>query len=156
MPETGPAEDFLGVFGLLERRGAVLLAANPRRLSRNGPVERVFDLPGGGIERGETLREALVREWREETGLSIRVGEFLFLQEGRRIPASREGAHVWRSFFFEVEGDAFAARPSGEVEALCWCPRGRLPELLQAPYHAGFLRWIREGGRLQEDLWTDP
>lgn len=34
--------------------------------------------PGGGIEFGEPLENALKREFLEETGLQIRVGRFLF------------------------------------------------------------------------------
>lgn len=37
--------------------------------------------PGGGIEFGETAEAALVREFREETGLEVAVGEFLFTCE---------------------------------------------------------------------------
>ncbi len=37
--------------------------------------------PGGGVEPGESLRTALVREFREETGLQIVPGEFLFFSE---------------------------------------------------------------------------
>ena len=43
--------------------------------------ELVWMPPGGGLEFGETLEVCLEREFREETGARIEVGEFLFLNE---------------------------------------------------------------------------
>lgn len=37
--------------------------------------------PGGGVERGESLQQTLVREFKEETGLNIAVGKLLYLNE---------------------------------------------------------------------------
>jgi 8-oxo-dGTP diphosphatase len=34
--------------------------------------------PGGGVEFGESLEEALIREFHEETGMTVSVGRFLF------------------------------------------------------------------------------
>ena len=55
------------------------------------PKDRSYSyLPGGHIEFGETGREALVREMKEETGLDAPAGELLgvvessFVQKGER------------------------------------------------------------------------
>jgi ADP-ribose pyrophosphatase YjhB (NUDIX family) len=40
---------------------------------------RTYSLPGGTLEEGETLAEALIREMREETGLEVEPGRLLYL-----------------------------------------------------------------------------
>jgi len=40
-----------------------------------------YNLPGGGVEEGETLAEAVQREVREEAGVSITVGALLIAWE---------------------------------------------------------------------------
>jgi 8-oxo-dGTP diphosphatase len=56
----------LGVYGLIIEAGKVLLVENPR-----GPYKSKLDLPGGKIEHGELIQNALDREVLEETGFSI-------------------------------------------------------------------------------------
>ena len=45
------------------------------------PLLGEWSLPGGVLECGETLREAVVREAREETGLEVEPGEMLGIYE---------------------------------------------------------------------------
>ncbi|MBO0992758.1 NUDIX hydrolase [Bacillus sp. SD088] len=57
-----------GVYGIYEEAGKLLF------IRKNmGPYANRFDLPGGRLEDGETLLEAMRREFLEETGLEIKV-----------------------------------------------------------------------------------
>ena len=61
-----PARPFLAVSAAIFRDGRVLIVRRAR-----APARGVYTLPGGGVELGETLEEAVIREIREETALEI-------------------------------------------------------------------------------------
>jgi len=63
--------------------GGVVLRAGRVVLIRRGqePLRGRWTIPGGRVEPGELLSEALRREMREETGLQVRVGELLEVVE---------------------------------------------------------------------------
>jgi ADP-ribose pyrophosphatase YjhB (NUDIX family) len=63
---TYPTRPFLAVSAAILRDGRVLVV---RRA--NAPANGLFSLPGGVVEAGETLHEAVVREVMEETSLAI-------------------------------------------------------------------------------------
>ena len=61
-----PDRPFLAVSAAILRDGKVLVVRRARR-----PALDLFTFPGGVVEAGETLFEAVMREVREETALSI-------------------------------------------------------------------------------------
>jgi 8-oxo-dGTP diphosphatase len=71
--------------------GAVIVKVNRVLLIRRGqaPLLGEWSLPGGVLESGETLREATIREAREETGLEVETGELLGVYE--RVIRSEDG-----------------------------------------------------------------
>lgn len=91
--------------------GAVLL------LKWRDPVDgRVFwEPPGGGIEPGETSREAAVRELYEETGLDAEISRRSILVDRDYIWAGRRHLHVEEVFRAETRSAGIKlARPTDE------------------------------------------
>jgi mutator protein MutT len=62
-----------GAYGILLKESKILLT-----LKRSGPYEGLWDLPGGGIECGETPEHTLKRELLEEVGIVAEQFEFLY------------------------------------------------------------------------------
>jgi len=78
------------VAGILTKDEKILLV----RHEKNEKI--YFLLPGGGIEYGETAEEALIREFKEEVGLSVSVSKLVFVQDS--IPPNRH-RHVLNLYF---------------------------------------------------------
>lgn len=70
--ETAVPHQRLAAYALLLRDDAEVLLT---RISSRGHNAGAWTLPGGGVEHGEDVRDALCREVQEETGLEIAVGE---------------------------------------------------------------------------------
>jgi 8-oxo-dGTP diphosphatase len=63
---TYPTRPFLAVSAAILREGKVLVVRRARE-----PARKLYTLPGGVVEAGETLAEAVKREVREETALDV-------------------------------------------------------------------------------------
>jgi 8-oxo-dGTP diphosphatase len=93
-----PDRPYLAVSAAIIRDGRVLVAQRAR-----GPALGIWTMPGGVVEAGESLTEALVREIQEETALTI---EPVALAGHREVMVRDGGGRVSRHFVIMC----FAAR----------------------------------------------
>jgi len=59
---------------IVNQEGKILLTKSQKWFNK-------YTLPGGHIEVGETMKEAVIREVKEEVGLDVEVAEMLLMQE---------------------------------------------------------------------------
>ncbi len=93
--------------------GAIIIENDRVVLVKRGhaPLLGKWSIPGGVLEVGETLRKAVVREVREETGLTIEPGELLGVFE-RVVPDERG-----RMRYHYVLIDFLCRRVAGDLAA---------------------------------------
>ena len=123
MPNGDSARPIVGVGGIVLDADRVLLVKRGRK-----PLKGVWSIPGGKLELGETLRDAVRRELREEAGLEVRVLEMVEVFE--RIGRDAEGRTAYHFVLidFLCESGAATARAGDDAEAVAWVERSRLSE----------------------------
>ena len=83
-----------------------------------GPARGLWSVPGGRVEWGETLAQAIEREVAEETGLRVACGPFIGFVE--RIGAASH--YVILDFWAEVIGDDVSLRSGDDASDAAWIP----------------------------------
>jgi 8-oxo-dGTP diphosphatase len=106
-----PAGPILAVSAAIFRDGKVLIVRRAR-----APALGIYTLPGGGVEVGETLAQAVVREVREETALTIEPVALAGYREA--ITRDHEG-HVARHFVILPFAARWQAGEPALNEELC-------------------------------------
>lgn len=123
--------------------GAVALDNDCLLLIRRGrgPAQGEWSVPGGRVEAGETLAEAVVRELSEETGIEGVCGELVGWVE--RISADHH--HVILDFRVDVLPDQEPVAGDDAAEAR-WVP---LHEVTDLALVDGLAEFLHENGILE-------
>ena len=118
-----PTRPFLGVGALIFEGREILLVERAKE-----PLKGYWSLPGGVVEAGEKLEDAIRREVREETGLEIEPLAMFEIFE-RIMPDSEarpEYHYVLLDYLCRVVGGQLAA--ASDVSKVAWVPEQSLSE----------------------------
>ena len=124
MQREFPEVPLVGVCAIIIEDSRVLLVkrAHP-------PLQAQWSIPGGVLEIGELVREAAIREAREETGLIVEPEHLLGVYDRilRNVEKRVQYHYVLVDFLCRrVAGDLAAASDAAEVR---WFAREELPAL---------------------------
>ncbi|MDE3064042.1 MAG: NUDIX domain-containing protein [Acidobacteriota bacterium] len=118
-------------YGVLIQAGQVLLvrSSNPRH---DPPL---WWLPGGGIDFGEAPETTVLREFREETGLTVRDPELLIVTSDLRRRPNGDQIHTVRvSYTVSLTGGELTHEVDGTTDHAMWFDLAALDGLHLADY----------------------
>ena len=98
---------------IVNNEGKILLAKSPKWFDK-------YTLPGGHIEVGETMEQALKREVKEEVGLDVEVVEFLTMHEAIYSKEFFRKRHFIFFDFFCRSGDQQVKLDREEILDYIW------------------------------------
>lgn len=112
-----PLSPLVGVGGVVVHEERVLLVQRGTE-----PLKGRWTIPGGLIDVGETLREAVIREVKEETGLDVEPLELIELLDRIHREDDRVRYHyVIADYLCRVTGGTLGA--ASDAAAACWVER---------------------------------
>lgn len=123
----------------------------------------ITKLPGGGLEFGEGTRDCLKREFKEETGLDVEVGEHFYTTDFFQISAFNQKdqiisiyykVHTVEPILLETKTKPFdlspeqTSNPNGESEVFRWIPWHELTaDSVTLPIDKVVVGMLRKGTR---------
>lgn len=135
-----PRRQRVAAYALVTRDDGALLMA---RIAQHVVAEGRWTLPGGGVDHGEDLRAAAVREVYEETGLHVRVGRVLDVRSAHWVGPRPDGVvedfHAVQVVYAgELLPQSFGVEPhvtevDGSTDTSAWVPRAEVTQLALVP-----------------------
>jgi mutator protein MutT len=110
-----PDRPFVSVGALVIDNGKALLIQRGKE-----PLKGDWSLPGGAVEVGETLADAVKRELREETGLECEVGEVIGVFDRIYPDAAGRIEYHYILVDFLCRPTGGEARAAGDVDEARW------------------------------------
>jgi ADP-ribose pyrophosphatase YjhB (NUDIX family) len=114
-------------------------------LRKQAPSKDLWAIPGGGVELGETLGQAVEREVFEETGLIVKSGEIIFSFEA--IQRDAEGRVQYHYVIIDLLAEPLdpdqPLQPADDAANAAWFSLGEL-ERGQIPVSPPTLALLRQ------------
>jgi 8-oxo-dGTP diphosphatase len=136
----GPYPDRPTAFAVIEHEGRIALV-EADRIGRG----RVLDLPGGGIDPGETAAQAAVRECGEETGLIVALDAEPFVHADHYFRHNDDKVRNSRGAFFAGRklGEDAGVKVEEDHQLMWFDPHDAVEKLDRDSHVWAVVTWLR-------------
>lgn len=111
--------------GILVRDGQILLVRHEKY------ENSYWLLPGGGVNFGESIEEALIREFKEEVGLSVQVGKLVLVHDS--IPPNHQRQVLNLYFIVSAKQFNIKVTPDAVLRDAAYYPLEEFPQMTVKP-----------------------
>src|SRR5512142_2235284 len=111
MERMYPVRPWVAVGGIVMREGKVLLIQRGKE-----PGRGLWAVPGGMVDLGETCKEAVAREVKEETCLDVEVGEVFWVVDVLR--RDDQGNILYHNVILDYLAEAREGEPACADDAM--------------------------------------
>jgi 8-oxo-dGTP diphosphatase len=112
-----PIQPVVGVGAVILKKKSMLLEKR-----KNDPGRGKWSIPGGVVELGETLHQAVKREVKEETGLTVEVNRLVDAIDSITLDEKNAVKYDFVVIDFLVDVREGDLHPSSDAEELKWVP----------------------------------
>lgn len=119
MKRKYPTQPVVGVGALIVHKGKLILVKRGVE-----PAKGKWSIPGGAVELGEKIREAVVREVKEESGLDVEIALETPMDAIDNLIKSKDGRlqyhYVLLQFLVRLKGGTL--KPASDAKDARWVP----------------------------------
>ena len=143
---SGPIKTVILVGGIVQSAGKVLLL---KRLDTKKFLPGHYDFPGGKIEPGEDPNAAILREVKEETGLTVDIVSPYYVWSDTIIFEGRQEYIIEIDYILRVKGDPNVVLSPMEHSAYIWVDKHSIPEKMSENLRSSLLCFFEIYGKGQ-------
>lgn len=122
-------------------RGKILILRESAKYE-DGSNAAKFDVVGGRVQPGQHFDDSLLREVKEETGLTVKIGKPFFVNEWRPVVRGEQWQIV--GVFFECKASSSKVRLSKDHDAFAWIDPNDFKKHAVIPnLHAAFTSYLK-------------
>ncbi len=135
----------LGIKALIRNKKGQILILNTNLKTFKGHIDPHWDLPGGRIQKNESIEEALAREIEEEIGIQkIKIIRFLDASISKMRITNADAGLILFTYLCKIDNSAYVKLTDNEHTEFKWCAPKEAAKLLKIKFSDSLVEIVKK------------